>query len=150
VRGLLRGPRLAARARPAQRLALPIGTSQTASIPKSLARLPRLELADGLVLHTASTTRSRLRGLLGVDAVPPGHGLLITRTRSVHTVGMRTALDLVWLGADGGVVRVDYAVGPRRNASCRGARSVIETGPGDGDRFAVLAREVRVAILTNY
>jgi uncharacterized membrane protein (UPF0127 family) len=102
------------------------------------------------VLHSASTFRSRLWGLLGVDEVPSGHGLLITRTRSVHTLGMRTALDLVWLGPDGAVVRVDYAVVPRRNVSCRAARSVIETGPGDGDRFAALAREVRVAILTNY
>jgi uncharacterized protein len=64
-----------------------------------------------------------LRGLAFSD---PGAALLIPRCRSVHTFGMRFALDLVWLAADGAVVRVDRGVPPRRFRACRRARSVVE------------------------
>src|SRR6195952_1020396 len=100
MRGLLRGTRLAGRTR-SGRAAQAAPPSAT---PPSLARLPRLELAGGLVLHTAATMRTRLVGLLGVDSVPASHGLLIPRTRSVHTLGMRPPLDLVWLDESGDVV----------------------------------------------
>jgi uncharacterized membrane protein (UPF0127 family) len=44
---------------------------------------------------------------------------------------MRFALDLVWLGADGRVVRIDRAVPPWRIRSCRAARGgVIEIPTG--------------------
>jgi uncharacterized protein len=57
---------------------------------------------------------------------PPAEGLLLPRTRSVHTFGMRFALDLHWLDAAGAVVRVDRAVPPRRLRTCRCARAVLE------------------------
>ena len=54
----------------------------------------------------------RLRGLAGLDAIAGRRRARASpRCRSVHTFGMRFALDLVWLGADGrGVVRVDRDV----------------------------------------
>src|SRR3954468_22065030 len=52
-----------------------------------------------------------------------GVALLLPRCRSVHTFGMRFALDLVWLDGAGEVVRVDRGVPPYRVRSCRGARS---------------------------
>jgi uncharacterized protein len=68
--------------------------------------------------------------------MPAGRALRIHRCRSVHTFGMRFALDLVWLGRGGRVVRVDEAVAPRRLRACLAARSVIETRAGEGRRFA--------------
>jgi uncharacterized membrane protein (UPF0127 family) len=65
----------------------------------------------------------RLRGLAFAGPRGPLH---IPRCRSVHTFGMRYALDLVWLDARGRIVRVDLAVPPRRVRTCRAARSVIE------------------------
>ena len=65
----------------------------------------------------------RLRGL--AFAAPRGP-LHIARCRSVHTFGMRYALDLIWLDGRGAVVRVDLGVPPRRVRTCRRARSVIE------------------------
>jgi len=56
----------------------------------------------------------------------PRHALLIPGCRSVHTFGMRFALDLVWLDARGAVVRVDRRVPPRRFRRCRGAAAVLE------------------------
>lgn len=73
----------------------------------------------------------RLRGLAFREASwLDGGGLLFPRTRSVHTFGMRFALDLIWLGADGEVLRVDRAVPPRSVRLCRGARAVVEVSAG--------------------
>ena len=76
--------------------------------------------------HTvARTFRDRLVGLAW-RREPPALGLLLPHTRSVHTFGMRFALDLHWLDAAGGVVRVDRAVPPRRLRTCLRARAVLE------------------------
>jgi uncharacterized membrane protein (UPF0127 family) len=56
----------------------------------------------------------------------PQHALLIPRCRSVHTFGMRFALDLHWIGPDGELVRVDRGVRPWRVRSCREAVAVVE------------------------
>jgi hypothetical protein len=76
-------------------------------------------------VRVARTFRERLVGLaFRRDA--PADGLLLPRTRSVHTFGMRFALDLHWLDGDGAVVRVDRAVPPGRVRTCLRARSVVE------------------------
>jgi uncharacterized membrane protein (UPF0127 family) len=98
--------------------------------------LERRELAGGLTILVARTRRARWRGLARLDALAPDHALLLERCRSVHTVGMRFALDLVWIDADGASVRLDPAVAPRRLRGCRHARAVIECSAGDGERFA--------------
>jgi len=80
-------------------------------------------------VRTATTRRSRLRGLAHRD-LEGAEPLLIPRCHSVHTFGMRFALDLLWLDAGGEVVRVDRAVPPRRVRWCRGATSVLEVPVG--------------------
>jgi uncharacterized membrane protein (UPF0127 family) len=55
-----------------------------------------------------------MKGLAQLDAMPERLALHIPRCRSVHTFTMRFPLDLIWLGKDGSVVRVDRAVPPRR------------------------------------
>lgn len=98
-------------------------------LPRRLARLPRHE--SGIV--EAATAWSRLLGLAGLPrgAVAPGVGLHLPRTRSVHTFGMRFALDLVWLDGEGAVVRVDRGVRPCRVRVCSAARSVVEVVAGE-------------------
>jgi uncharacterized protein len=109
------------------------------SSPRDLERfdgLPRRELGEsGLTIVEAATGRSRRRGLSGLTELPDDLGLLIPGTRSIQTFEMRFALDLVWLGADGGAVRVDRDVKPRRMRVCRGARSVLEVAAGRADAF---------------
>ena len=68
----------------------------------------------------------RLTGLIGRRGLPEGVALEMPRCRSVHTFGMRFALDLVWLDAERRVVRVDRGVAPWRVRSCRQACSVLE------------------------
>jgi uncharacterized membrane protein (UPF0127 family) len=97
--------------------------------------LPRRELPGGLVIVEAATGRARRRGLSGLASLPADLGFLIPRTRAIQTFEMRFALDLIWLGADGGAVRVDRGVRPRRMRMCGGARSVIEVAAGRADAF---------------
>jgi hypothetical protein len=92
--------------------------------------LPHVVLPGGIVLARAERGRARLLGLARLDALPAHYALHLPRCRSVHTVGMRFALDLVWLGATDEPVRVDRAVPPRRLRTCLAARSVVEVGAG--------------------
>lgn len=92
-------------------------------------------LAGGLEVRHARSFAQRGRGLAGLDDLPATVGLRIHRCRSVHTFGMRFALDLLWLGRDGDVVRVDRDVPRRRRRGCRRARSVLEVRAGAADAF---------------
>lgn len=113
------------------------------TLPDRLAALERRPLPGGLTLLVAGDRRARRRGLahLPPGALPEDHALVFERCRSVHTIGMRFALDLLWIDADGVLVRLDRAVAPRRLRTCLGARGVIEAAAGTGERFAAgLAR----------
>jgi uncharacterized membrane protein (UPF0127 family) len=84
---------------------------------------------EPLPIHAAATPIARLRGLLG-HRVPPPFALRLERCRCVHTFGMRFALDLHWLGADGATLRIDRAVAPSRVRACRRAVAVVEVPVG--------------------
>ncbi len=101
-------------------------------VPRRLRRLPTVSLSPspaqlaGRNLRLACHPLARLLGLAGLRMTPAHVALLFPRTRSVHTLGMRFALDLIWLDRDGHVVRVDRGVQPWRVRSCRSARAVVE------------------------
>jgi uncharacterized protein len=101
-----------------------------------LAGLEAIPLDGDLTMIVARSFRERRRGLAKMTALPPGYGLRILKCNSIHTFGMRFALDLVWLGRDGRIVRVDHGVRARRMKLCIRARSVVETAAGGGDAFA--------------
>ena len=105
--------------------------------PRRLARLPARTLPGGLRVATAATHRARLLGLAWLDPIPADWALLLPRCRSVHTFWMRFDLDLVWLAADGRVLRIDPGVPRRRTRSCRPAAAVVEARSGHGPDFAV-------------
>jgi uncharacterized membrane protein (UPF0127 family) len=80
----------------------------------------------GVHYPVATTTRSRLLGLalLGRDSAGPG--LLIPGCRSVHTFGMRFALDIRFLDHRGAVISTRAGVRPWRVVSEPDAASVLE------------------------
>ncbi|WP_405857149.1 DUF192 domain-containing protein [Streptomyces sp. NBC_00090] len=65
-----------------------------------------LALPDGAAvpLEVAASYRARRRGLLGRDGITGA--LLITPTNSVHTFGMRFAIDVAYLDRSLGVLSV--------------------------------------------
>jgi uncharacterized membrane protein (UPF0127 family) len=100
-----------------------------------------MALPYGVSVHVAGSRRARLLGLALLAELPDDRALLIPRCRSVHTFGMRFALDLVWLGADGRVLAVDRGVPPGRVVACPGAAAVLEARAG---RVPAMAQESAV------
>lgn len=84
----------------------------------------------GPLLLVARSPWLRLRGLAWRQRGRAPDALLLPRTRSVHTFGMRFALDLYWLDRSGAVIRVDRGVPPRRLRTCRTAAAVVEVPAG--------------------
>jgi uncharacterized membrane protein (UPF0127 family) len=107
-------------------------------LPSRLRRLPPAASLPSPLgacdVRVAEDPLARLLGLAGLRRLPAGAGLLLPRTHSIHTFGMRFALDLVWLDAAGRIVRIDCTVRPRRFRGCRGARAVIELRACDEGR----------------
>ena len=91
-------------------------------------------------LEVASRRRARSRGLLGRDGLDGA--LWLPGIRSVHTVGMRFALDVAWVDRDARVLRVRTLAPGRVTAWVPRAAGVLEAeagafarwdlGPGSG------------------
>jgi len=73
-----------------------------------------------------------LLGLAHLDREQAGPGLLIPRCSSVHTFGMRFALDLCFLDDEGALLAIRRGVGARRLVSFAGARAVLEIPAAEG------------------
>lgn len=85
--------------------------------------------------EVADSFGRRARGLLGRDGVDGA--LVLPRTRSIHTLRMRFALDVAWCDADGRVLKVAHVPPHRVTLPVRGARSVIEAEAGMFLRWGV-------------
>jgi uncharacterized membrane protein (UPF0127 family) len=97
--------------------------------PDRFLQLPSTRVL-GREVPVAIGFRARLLGLAHLDREQAGPGLLIPRCSSVHTFGMRFALDLVFLDREGSPCSVMRQVPPRRLAGDRRACSVLEL-PGN-------------------
>lgn len=62
----------------------------------------------------ARTFWERLRGLLGRVLLAPGDGLWLPGTKSVHTVGMRFAIDVVFVDRHNRIICMIPAMSPGR------------------------------------
>lgn len=73
----------------------------------------------------------RFRGLLARPPLEAGEGMLLLRCASVHTVGMRRAIDVAFLDREGRVVRSISRLEPWR-LGLGGARAAhaLELPPG--------------------
>ena len=93
--------------------------------PRRFHRLSRVELL-GRAVPVATTRLSRLLGLALLSRDRAGAGLLILECRSVHTVGMRFALDLIFFDEVGRVIELHREVPPGRFIRCAAAMAVLE------------------------
>ena len=110
-------------------------SSASAEACPRLDGLPGRDLPGGLRVAEADSRAARMKGLARLDAMPERLALHIPRCRSVHTFTMRFPLDLIWLGKDGSVVRVDPPSRRAGSSTCLRARSVIEANAGTADAF---------------
>ena len=92
--------------------------------------------------RVATSFASRFRGLMGVSRLPAGSGLLLPRTRSVHTHFMRFPIDVVFLDADRRIVSLVEALHPWRFAAAKSAASVLELAGGECERLGLAEGDV--------
>ena len=100
--------------------------------------------------NIATRPWARLRGLIGRSSFEFGEGLLLMGTQGVHTIGMRFAIDVLWLDEDGQVLHSIHAMEPFRfSPIIRKAAMVLElpagvlreTGTQVGDRIDVMVTD---------
>lgn len=100
-------------------------------------------VSDGNVLASAEHATShadRGRGLLGRDGVEGA--LVLDRTRWVHTIGMRFAIDVAHVDADGLVLRVSHMAPNRIGPYVHKARMVVEAEAGAFGRWGLREGDV--------
>jgi uncharacterized protein len=83
--------------------------------------------------EVADTRRARRRGLLGRDGTDGA--LVLTPARAVHTLGVRFALDVAYLDADGTVLDARHMARHRIGRPRWRARAVVEAQAGSFDRW---------------
>ena len=83
----------------------------------------------------ANRRRARARGLLGRDGI--GGALVLTPCRSVHTLGMRFAIDVAYLDEQGVVIKIAHMRRHRIGLPVWKARSVVEAEAGAFERWGL-------------
>ncbi|HEY3176616.1 MAG TPA: DUF192 domain-containing protein [Candidatus Polarisedimenticolia bacterium] len=108
-------------------------TSETAAALDETTRTVvagRVRRADGLA--------GLLAGLLGGGALAEDEGLFISPCRTAHTLGMRSAIDAVFLDAQLRVVKVRERMGPwRASRPVKEAASVLKLPAGSIRRTGI-------------
>ena len=106
-----------------------------------------LDRASGRLLTErlvgAAGLMARTIGLLGRGELGEDEGMYFDRCHAVHTLGMRVAIDVLFLDASGTVVAIAASVRPwRAVVSARGASSVLEFPAGFCARAGVRVGDV--------
>lgn len=81
----------------------------------------------------AETSEHRRRGLLGRASLPPGEALWILPCESVHTIGMRFPIDVLFLSRDKRVLKIRTHMRAWKVSACLRAHSVLELPAGTAD-----------------
>jgi uncharacterized protein len=103
-----------------------------------------------LAVTVADTWWSRLKGLTGKIRLRAGEGMWLVPSRSIHTFGLRSPVDVIYLDAELRVVHlveclVPLRIGPLR-LGCESVlalpwRSICESATEIGDQFWICTPE---------
>lgn len=93
----------------------------------------------GVAVLVTETAQERMRGLLGREHLPANEALLLKRCGSVHTFGMRFAIDVVFLNRRQRIVAIHHGVPRRRVLLHLRAAQTLEMPAG-------VARRHRLAV----
>ena len=95
-------------------------------------------VSNGNVLASAELAEShadRGRGLIGRDGIEGA--LVLERTKWIHTLGMKFAIDVAHLDSTGLVVKISHVRPHRLGAYVRGAARVVEAQAGAFERWGL-------------
>jgi uncharacterized membrane protein (UPF0127 family) len=91
----------------------------------------------GIEVSITETAGERMRGLLGRAALASGEALLLNRCGSVHTFGMRFAIDVVFLDRQQRVVAIHHCVPKRRMVFSLRASHILEMSADSARRHGL-------------
>lgn len=80
--------------------------------------------------HMADTFFARLKGLLGTRLLLEGSGLIICPCSSIHTFGMKYAIDVLFVNQLDRVVKIESALTVGKFSVCGSSSYVIELPAG--------------------
>jgi uncharacterized membrane protein (UPF0127 family) len=81
-------------------------------------------------VEVADSGAKRSKGLLGRVGLAPGEAIWIVPCESVHTFGMKFAIDLIYLDRHLRIRKIRSNVRPWRISGCLTAHSVVELASG--------------------
>ncbi len=81
-------------------------------------------------VEVADSGAKRSKGLLGRTGLAPGEAIWIVPCESVHTFGMKFAIDLIYLDRQLRIRKIRSNVRPWRMSGCLTAHSVVELASG--------------------
>lgn len=93
----------------------------------------------------ANTFFSRLKGLLGTQQFESGKGLIIRPCNSIHTIGMKYAIDVLFMDEHDQILKIVMDMPAGKFSLCRNGSYVVElpagiaaaTGTAVGDRLSI-------------
>jgi len=95
-----------------------------------------------LLVSIASTFAARSRGLLFTSGLDQREALLILPCSAIHTIGMRYAIDALFVDEQAIVIARRERLPPWRLASFQGARAVLEMAAGAAEQAGLRPGEV--------
>jgi len=107
-----------------------LSTAAAAPSPDLALSNARTDETIASEIELASTRAERRRGLLGRDGLGVASALIIAPCCAVHTVGMRFAIDVIFVDRGGRVIRTASSVPPWRMAIAPRAYAAIEMAAG--------------------
>lgn len=108
--------------------------------------IQRLSIQRHGMVHASSLTRvrradtffSRLVGLLSRKFLDPDEGLVIVPCTSIHTLGMKFAIDVVFIDKENKVLGVAASVVPNRiRVAPKGTWAVLELADGNASETGI-------------
>ncbi len=88
-----------------------------------------------LEISMADTFLSRLKGLLGTAELAENQGLLLCNCNSVHMIGMRYALDIIYLDKNRVILKIVENLKPWQVSYCLSAKDALEVKRGTIQRL---------------
>lgn len=85
-------------------------------------------------IKVADTFWQRFCGLMGTKSLPQNVGLLILPCNSVHMIGMRYAIDVIYLDENNQIIKVVENLQPWGFSMCCQAKSTLEVAAGTVQR----------------
>jgi len=95
-------------------------------------------LLKNIAIFKADSWLTRLVGLLKHSMLPDNEAMLFEPGGSIHTIGMRFAIDVVYLEKDNKVLKIVADMRPWRfSFAPKGTRRVLELSSGNAKRTGI-------------